>query len=83
MLTFAAMDYFNKLGQLLKTERLADREAYLKLAASTSVNDRRAAGTAWYPIVITGTEPGRGDYLDVSAERKRRFFLTTTRRTTG
>lgn len=70
MLTFAPMDYFKKLEQLLKTERLADREGYLQQAASSSVTGRRAAGLAWYPIVITGTEPSRGDYLDVSAERR-------------
>jgi ATP-dependent RNA/DNA helicase IGHMBP2 len=64
------MDYFKKLADLLKTERLADREAYLKQTSTTSITDRRAAGLAWYPIAITGTEPSRGDYLNVAAERR-------------
>src|ERR1700709_2653309 len=64
------MDYFKKLAELLKTERLADREAYLKQTSTTSITDRRAAGLAWYPIAITGTESSRGDYLNVAAERR-------------
>ena len=65
-----AMDYFKKLQDLLKIERNDDRDAYLKLTASTSVNDRRTAGLCWYPISITGTEPSRGDYLNVEIERR-------------
>lgn len=68
--TFAGMDYFKKLLDLLKIERTDDRKAYLKQAESTSITDRRAAGIAWYPIAITGTEPSRGDYLNVEVERK-------------
>jgi ATP-dependent RNA/DNA helicase IGHMBP2 len=64
------MDYFKKLQDLLKIERNDDREAYLKLTASTSVTDRRAAGFCWYPTAITGTEPSRGDYLNVEIERR-------------
>ena len=70
MLTFARMDYFKNLSDLLKIEQAEDREAYLKLSTSTSVTERRAAGLAWYPVAITGTEPSRGDYLNVEAERK-------------
>ena len=64
------MDYFKKLQDLLKTERNEDKEAYLKQVSSTTVSDRRAAGLCWYPIAITGTEPSRGDYLNVELERK-------------
>jgi ATP-dependent RNA/DNA helicase IGHMBP2 len=63
------MDYFKNLLQLLKTERDEDRSAYLKLTQNTSVTDRRAAGIAWYPIAIRGSEPIRGDYLTVEVER--------------
>ena len=63
------MDYFKKLANLLKKERDADRETYLKLTSNSSVAERRAAGLVWYPISITGTEPSRGDYLTVSVER--------------
>jgi len=64
------MDYFKKLQDLLKIERTEDREAYLKQAASTTVSERRSAGLCWYPVAITGTEPSRGDYLNVEIERK-------------
>ena len=64
------MDYFKSLLDLLKIERAEDRDAYLKQTISTSVTDRRAIGLCWYPIAITGTEPGRGDYINVEIERK-------------
>jgi ATP-dependent RNA/DNA helicase IGHMBP2 len=64
------VNYFDNLQALLKIERTEDREAYQKLTGSTSVADRRAAGLCWYPIAITGTEPARGDYLNVEVERK-------------
>ncbi|MFD2163767.1 AAA domain-containing protein [Paradesertivirga mongoliensis] len=61
--------YFANLIQLLQIERSADLESYLKLTQSASVADRRAAGLTWYPIAIRGTEPARGDYLSLEAER--------------
>ncbi len=64
------MDYFKKLQDLLKTEHIEDRAAYLKLTSSATTSDRRATGLCWYPISITGTEPSRGDYLNVEIERK-------------
>lgn len=61
--------YFANLIQLLQIERNADLESYQKLTQSASVADRRAAGFTWYPIAIRGTEPARGDYLSLEAER--------------
>jgi len=63
------MDYFKKLLNLLKIERDDDRKAYLKLTESTSAADRRTNGLTWYPVAIRGTEPSRGDYITVEAER--------------
>ncbi|MBB6272049.1 superfamily I DNA and/or RNA helicase [Pedobacter cryoconitis] len=63
------MEYFNKLLDLLKTEREEDQNAYLKLTESSSVADRRANGLTWYPIAIRGSEMSRGDYLTVEMER--------------
>ncbi|SHL67352.1 DNA helicase, putative [Chitinophaga jiangningensis] len=63
------MDYFKKLQELLKTEREEDRKSYQALTESTSVQDRRAGGLAWYPIAIRGSEMSRGDYLTVEVER--------------
>ena len=63
------MDYFKNLAGLLKIEQEEDRRAYRELTERSSVNDRRAAGLSWYPIVIKDTEIGRGDYLTVELER--------------
>ena len=70
------MDYFTRLQELLKIERTDDRESYLKLAASSSVSDRRAAGLCWHPISIGATEPTRGDYLNVEVERRSHLDVT-------
>jgi len=63
------MDYFKNLAELLKIEQEEDRQAYRELTERSSVNDRRAAGLCWYPVVIKDTEIGRGDYLTVELER--------------
>lgn len=69
MRTFAPMDYFKKLLDLLKIEREEDRQSYISLIEKTSVNERRANGLSWYPIAIRGSEMSRGDYLTVEVER--------------
>ncbi|WP_183561398.1 AAA domain-containing protein [Mucilaginibacter sp. SP1R1] len=63
------MDYFKNLLDLLNKEKDEDRNAYLKLTENTSAADRRVQGLSWYPVAIRGTEPGRGDYLNVEVER--------------
>jgi hypothetical protein len=63
------MDYFKNLANLLKIEQEEDRQTYRELTERSSVNDRRAAGICWYPIVIKDTEIGSGDYLTVEVER--------------
>lgn len=63
------MDYFSKLGNLLKIEREEDRQSYLTLTATSSISERRSNGLTWYPIAIRGSEMSRGDYLTVEAER--------------
>ncbi len=63
------MDYFKQLTDLLKIEQTEDRRLYRELAETASINERRAAGLAWYPIAIRDTEMSRGDYLTVEVER--------------
>ena len=63
------MPYFKKLLHLLKIERGEDRNNYLKLTETASVAERRSSGLTWYPIAIRGTEPSRGDYITIEAER--------------
>lgn len=63
------MDYFKHQLDLLRIEQEEDKRSYRELTESTSVADRRAAGLAWYPIAIRGTELSRADYLTVEVER--------------
>lgn len=67
--TFAAMDYFKGLQQLLQVEKEEDRRSNRRLMETVSVVNRREAGLSWYPIAIRDTEIGRGDYLTVEVER--------------
>ena len=63
------MDYFKQLQELLKIEREEDKKAYLELTRSASLSERRAAGMAWYPIAIRGTEMSKAEYITVEVER--------------
>jgi len=63
------MDYFEALLALLALEKEEDLRAFTQQGNSTSITDKRAAGTAWYPVAIRGTEIARGDYLVIELER--------------
>ena len=63
------MDYFRKLSDLLKIEKEEDKALYQQQAATQSVQQRRANGITWYPIVIKGSEMSKGDYLTIEVER--------------
>src|SRR5215216_8102549 len=67
--TFARMEYFRRLLELLKIEKEEDRRSYEQLRENMSVQERREIGMTWYPIAIKDTELGRGDYLTVEVER--------------
>lgn len=67
--TFAGMEYFKKLQELLKIEQEEDKQLYQQQAETLSVSERRAYGLTWYPIAIRDTEMTRGDYLSVEVER--------------
>lgn len=63
------MEYFRQLQDLLKKERDEDQRQYVALTANASAAERRAAGLAWYPIAIKGTELSKADYVTVEVER--------------
>jgi ATP-dependent RNA/DNA helicase IGHMBP2 len=67
--TFACMDYFKKLLELLQIEKEEDRRSFKELTENMPVAERRANGMTWYPVAIKDTELGRGDYLTVEVER--------------
>lgn len=61
--------YFRNLTELLTAERVADEVAFNQLTTGNGSAQRRAAGICWYPIAIRGSEPVRGDYLNIEVER--------------
>jgi len=67
--TFAAMDYFKQLQQLLNIEKEEDRRSFQQQTASLPVQARRENGLTWFPIAIRDTEIGKGDYLTIEVER--------------
>jgi len=67
--TFAPMNYFRDLLELLKLEKEEDLHSFLKQTQVSPVTERRLNGLTWYPIAIRGTEISRGDYLTVEIER--------------
>ncbi|RYY92615.1 MAG: IGHMBP2 family helicase, partial [Chitinophagaceae bacterium] len=60
---------FKELARLLQLEKEADRRSFEALTRSVPLTERRANGTAWFPIAIRDTEPGYGDYLTIEVER--------------
>jgi ATP-dependent RNA/DNA helicase IGHMBP2 len=63
------MIYFKRLQELLRLEKKADRLSYEQDLVRLPLAERRASGTAWYPVAIRDTEIGHGDYLTVEIER--------------
>ena len=57
------------LRKLLKIERDEDYNQYKEHFSRNNINHRRANGVTWYPIVITNTEIGLGEYLSIDIER--------------
>jgi ATP-dependent RNA/DNA helicase IGHMBP2 len=58
-----------KLAALLKIERDEDYEQYKSFFLRNNINYRKAKGATWYPVVITNTEIGFGEYLHIDIER--------------
>lgn len=63
------IDRLITLRQLLKIERDEDFEQYKKHFARNNINYRKEKGVTWYPIIITNTEIGLGEYLSLDIER--------------
>ena len=59
----------SKLEELLKIERDEDYEQYRQFFSRNNINHRKQNGVTWYPVVITNTEIGVGEYLNIDVER--------------
>ncbi|HRG38891.1 MAG TPA: IGHMBP2 family helicase, partial [Bacteroidia bacterium] len=64
-----ALDRLVHLRKLLKIERDEDFNQYKEHFSRNNINHRKANGVTWYPIVITNTEIGFGEYLSIDIER--------------
>ncbi len=58
-----------QLRKLLKIERDEDFAQYKQHFSRNNINHRKQNGVTWYPIVITNTEIGLGEYISVDIER--------------
>lgn len=64
-----ALDRLVHLRKLLKIERDEDFNQYKEHFSRNNINHRRANGVTWYPVVITNTEIGLGEYISIDIER--------------
>ena len=58
-----------QLRKLLKIERDEDFAQYKQHFSRNNINHRKQNGVTWYPIVITNTEIGLGEYISIDIER--------------
>lgn len=58
-----------QLQKLLKIERDEDFAQYKQHFSRNNINHRKQNGVTWYPIVITNTEIGLGEYISIDVER--------------
>jgi superfamily I DNA and/or RNA helicase len=63
------MERLHKLRELLKIERDEDFEQYKAHFSRNNINHRKLNGVTWYPIQITNTEIGVGEYISIDIER--------------
>lgn len=64
-----APDRLIHLRKLLKIERDEDFNQYKEHFSRNNINYRKANGVTWYPVVITNTEIGLGEYISIDIER--------------
>jgi ATP-dependent RNA/DNA helicase IGHMBP2 len=57
------------LQKLLKIERDEDFNQYKEYFSRNNISYRKQNGVTWYPIVITNTEIGFGEYISIDIER--------------
>ena len=63
------MDRLHQLRKLLKIEREEDYEQYKQHFSRNNINYRKENGVTWYPVVITNSQIGVGEYLSLEIER--------------
>ena len=77
------IEHFAHLNDLLKKERIADREQYEQKIRNRSIVDRRKEGVCWYPLLINNSRLSTGERWVLTVERtqevgKRHLFHVGT-----
>lgn len=62
-------EHFAHLNDLLKKERIADREQYEQKIRNRSITDRRKDGATWYPVMVNQSRLGTGERWVMTVER--------------
>ena len=65
----SAIEELNELKEIFLIEKEEDRYQYKELLEKSSIQERRAFGLAWYPIVIKDSYYGLGERLMIEIER--------------
>ncbi|MEJ5055302.1 IGHMBP2 family helicase [Sphingobacterium sp. MYb382] len=63
------MNYFEALTILLSEEQAYDKQQHETLLFKSSLQERKEQGVTWFPIAITQSELGRGDYLTITVSK--------------
>ena len=63
------MNYFDEQIALLDAEKQIDFTQHENLLLRSTLQERRSQGVSWFPIVLSGSEMGRGDYLTITIQR--------------
>lgn len=64
-----SIERLKHLEKLLKIEHDEDYEQYKSFFSRNNINYRKQNGGTWYPVIITNTEIGLGEYLHIDIER--------------
>lgn len=63
------MDYFEQQIALLQEEKACDFAQHEKLLSHSTLQERRLQGVSWFPVFISNTELGRGEYLSITIQK--------------
>jgi ATP-dependent RNA/DNA helicase IGHMBP2 len=63
------LEHLKKLRELLKIEREEDYTQYKEHFSRNNISYRKQNGVTWYPVIISNTEIGLGEYISIDVER--------------
>lgn len=63
------VERLQELKRLIKIERDEDFAQYTEHFSRNNIQHRKRSGVTWYPVIISNTEIGIGEYLSIELER--------------